>query len=66
LPRQTNSIAARAHHHPAWVAVAGVSRTETQEHSDGHNCLDLLNVQNNFLHCLLIRVLLFLKMTKQK
>ncbi|CAB4494102.1 unnamed protein product [Rhizophagus irregularis] len=32
-----NSIAARAHHHPAWVAVAGVSRTETQEHSDGHN-----------------------------
>ena len=25
LPRQSNSIAARAHHYPAWIAVAGVS-----------------------------------------
>ncbi len=24
LPRQTNSIAIRAHHHPTWVAVSGV------------------------------------------
>ncbi|CAB4473773.1 unnamed protein product [Rhizophagus irregularis] len=39
LPRQSNSIAARAHHHPAWVAVAGVSRTETRDHPDGHYCL---------------------------
>ncbi|EXX69139.1 hypothetical protein GLOIN_2v1783204 [Rhizophagus irregularis DAOM 181602=DAOM 197198] len=39
LPRQSNSIAAKAHHHPAWVAVAGVSRTKTRDHSDGHYCL---------------------------
>ena len=39
LPRQSNSIAAKAHHHPAWVAVAGVSRTETRDHPDGHYCL---------------------------
>ncbi|CAB4437176.1 unnamed protein product [Rhizophagus irregularis] len=39
LPRQSNSIAARAHHHPVWVAVAGVSRTETRDHPDGHYCL---------------------------
>ncbi|CAB4419366.1 unnamed protein product [Rhizophagus irregularis] len=34
-----NSIAARAHHHLAWVAVAGVSFTDTQKHPDGHYCL---------------------------
>ncbi|CAG8780207.1 34497_t:CDS:2 [Gigaspora margarita] len=39
LPRQANSIATRAYHHPAWVAVSGVSRTETQDHPDGHYCL---------------------------
>ncbi|EXX58145.1 hypothetical protein GLOIN_2v1783204 [Rhizophagus irregularis DAOM 181602=DAOM 197198] len=39
LPRQSNSIAARAHHHPAWVTVAGVSRTEIRDHPDGHYCL---------------------------
>ncbi|CAB4479452.1 unnamed protein product [Rhizophagus irregularis] len=39
LPQQSNSIAARAHHHPAWVAVAGVSRTEIRDHPDGHYCL---------------------------
>src|SRR3954462_10173014 len=39
LPHQFNSIAARAHHHLAWVAVAGVSRTETRDHPDGHYCL---------------------------
>ncbi|EXX75382.1 hypothetical protein GLOIN_2v1783204 [Rhizophagus irregularis DAOM 181602=DAOM 197198] len=39
LPRQSNSITAKAHHHPAWVAVVRVSRTEIRDHSDGHNCL---------------------------
>uniref|UniRef100_U9UEM9 C2H2-type domain-containing protein n=1 Tax=Rhizophagus irregularis (strain DAOM 181602 / DAOM 197198 / MUCL 43194) TaxID=747089 RepID=U9UEM9_RHIID len=39
LPQQSNSIAARAHHHPAWVAVAGVSRTKIRDHPDGHYCL---------------------------
>ncbi|GET58415.1 hypothetical protein GLOIN_2v1766467 [Rhizophagus irregularis DAOM 181602=DAOM 197198] len=29
----------KAHHHPAWVSVAGVSHTETRDHSDGHYCL---------------------------
>ncbi|GBB91411.1 hypothetical protein RclHR1_01870006 [Rhizophagus clarus] len=31
---QSNSIAARAHHHPAWVAVAGVSCTKTWDYPD--------------------------------
>ncbi|CAB4493158.1 unnamed protein product [Rhizophagus irregularis] len=39
LPRQSNSISVRAHHHPVWVAVAGVSRTEIRDHPDGHYCL---------------------------
>uniref|UniRef100_U9UL61 C2H2-type domain-containing protein n=1 Tax=Rhizophagus irregularis (strain DAOM 181602 / DAOM 197198 / MUCL 43194) TaxID=747089 RepID=U9UL61_RHIID len=39
LSRQANSIAAKAHHHPVWVAVAGISHTDTQEHIDGHYCL---------------------------
>ncbi|PKY33335.1 hypothetical protein RhiirB3_452149, partial [Rhizophagus irregularis] len=34
LPHQSNSIAAKAHHHPAWVSVAGVSHTETRDHPD--------------------------------
>ncbi len=39
LPRQSNSIAAKAHHHPAWVAVSRVSHTDTRKHSDRHYCL---------------------------
>jgi hypothetical protein len=39
LPRQANSNAAKAHHHPEWVAVAGVSRTDTKEHLDRYYCL---------------------------
>ncbi|GBC42560.2 uncharacterized protein LOC112905893 [Rhizophagus irregularis DAOM 181602=DAOM 197198] len=39
LPHQSNSLAAKAHHHSAWVAVAGVSRTEMREHLDSHYCL---------------------------
>jgi len=39
LPRQSNSITAKAHHHPAWVAVAGVSCTKTRDHIDSHYCL---------------------------
>ncbi|CAG8738048.1 12947_t:CDS:2, partial [Racocetra persica] len=34
LPCQSNFIATKVHHHPAWVSVAGVSRTETYEHPD--------------------------------
>ncbi|CAB4437126.1 unnamed protein product [Rhizophagus irregularis] len=48
LPRQSNSIAARAHHHPAWVAVAGVSRTETRDHPDGHYCLASVKYARQF------------------
>jgi len=39
LSRQSNSIAVKVHHHPAWIAVAGVSRTEMHEHPDSHYCL---------------------------
>ena len=42
LPRQSNSIAAKAHHHPAWVAVSRVSHTDTRKHSDRHYCLAYL------------------------
>src|SRR6266542_4225044 len=48
LPCQSNSIAAKAHHHPAWVAVAGVSRTETQDYPDGHYCLASVKCAKQF------------------
>src|SRR6266498_3071178 len=48
LPRQANSIAAKAHHHPAWVAVDGVSRTDTKEHLDGHYCLASVKYAKQF------------------
>src|SRR5437763_9400827 len=48
LPRQFNSIAARAHHHPAWVVVARISRTETQDHPDGHYCLASVKCAKQF------------------
>ena len=48
LPRQSNSIAARAHHHPTWVAVAGVSRTETRDHPDSHYCLASIKYARQF------------------
>ena len=48
LPRQANSIATKAHHHPAWVAVAGVSRTDTREHPDGHYCLASVKYARQF------------------
>ncbi|CAB4441827.1 unnamed protein product [Rhizophagus irregularis] len=48
LPKQANSIAAKAHHHPAWVAVAGVSHTDTQEHIDGHYCLASVKYAKQF------------------
>src|SRR3954447_24700774 len=48
LPHQSNSIAAKAHHHPAWVAVAGVSRTETRDHPDGHYCLASVKYAKQF------------------
>ena len=48
LPCQSNSIAAKAHHHPAWVAVAGVSRTEMREHPDSHYCLASVKCAKQF------------------
>jgi len=48
LPHQSNSIAARAHHHPAWVAVAAVSRTEMRDHPDGHYCLASVKYARQF------------------
>ena len=46
LPRQANSIAARAHHHPTWATVARIFLMDT-------TALHLLNVQNNLPHYLL-------------
>ncbi len=39
LPSQSNSIVAKAHHHPANIAIASVSRDEKKEHLDEHYCL---------------------------
>lgn len=39
LPKNKSTIAARAHHHPAMVAVAGVSRDLRRSHVDEHYCL---------------------------
>ncbi|CAG8842200.1 34189_t:CDS:2, partial [Gigaspora margarita] len=39
LSHRSNSLTAKAHHHPAWVAMARVSRDETKYHPDGHYCL---------------------------
>ncbi|CAB4475703.1 unnamed protein product [Rhizophagus irregularis] len=48
LPHQSNSLAAKAHHHSAWVAVAGVSRTEMREHLDSHYCLASVKCAKQF------------------
>ncbi|CAJ0639169.1 5463_t:CDS:2 [Entrophospora sp. SA101] len=48
LPHQSNSIAARAHHHPAWIAVAGVSCAETRDHPNGHYCLASVKCAKQF------------------
>ncbi|CAG8782214.1 20886_t:CDS:2, partial [Gigaspora margarita] len=48
LPYQFNSIAAKAHHHPAWVLVARVSCTNTREHIDGHYCLASVKCAKQF------------------
>ncbi|CAG8787693.1 23602_t:CDS:2, partial [Cetraspora pellucida] len=38
--RRKKAIKVRiAHHHPAWIAVAGVLHNETKYHPDGHYCL---------------------------
>lgn len=39
LPRVNRSLAARSHHHPALVGIAGVNRDEKKDHIDGHYCL---------------------------
>ncbi|CAG8503139.1 5823_t:CDS:2 [Cetraspora pellucida] len=39
LPRNSSSIVARAHHHPALVAITNVSKSEKKEHTDEHYCL---------------------------
>jgi hypothetical protein len=48
LPSQSNSIAAKAHHHPAWVAVFGVSHTDMREHPDSYYCLALVKCAKQF------------------
>ena len=48
LPRQSNSIVTKAHYHPAWVVVAGVSCTEMHDHPDGHYCLASVKCARQF------------------
>ena len=66
LPRQANSIAAKAHHHPAWVAVDGVSRTDTKEHLDGHYCLASVKYAKQFASMFTDMSTIFFKMIKWK
>ncbi|CAG8846171.1 1060_t:CDS:2, partial [Gigaspora margarita] len=38
-----------AYRHPAWVAIAGVSHIDTQEHPDGHYCLASVKYAKQFV-----------------
>lgn len=38
LPRQSNSIAAKSHHHPTNIKVSPIIRDERKEHPDMHYC----------------------------
>lgn len=48
LPNNRNSIAAKAHHHPAMVGIANVSRSEKKEHIDSHYCLASVKASKSF------------------
>ena len=48
LPNNRTSIAARAHHHPAMVGIANVSRSEKKEHIDSHYCLASIKASKSF------------------
>jgi hypothetical protein len=48
LPSQSNSITAKAHHHPAWVAVSGVLCIDICEHPDSHYCLASVKCAKQF------------------
>ena len=39
LPHRSTTISAKAHYHPANIAIASVSRNEKNEHCDEHYCL---------------------------
>jgi len=49
LPRNNRNLSARAHHHPALVGIAGVSRDEKKDHIDGHYCLASVKNARNFV-----------------
>jgi hypothetical protein len=48
LSKQANLIAAKVYHHSAWVAVAGVLHTDTQEYIDRHYCLASIKYAKEF------------------
>src|SRR4051812_8358806 len=48
LPHQSNFIVTKAHHHPVWVAVAGVSCIKLWDHPDGHYCLASVKYARQF------------------
>ncbi|CAG8837658.1 15956_t:CDS:1, partial [Cetraspora pellucida] len=48
LPNNRSSITARAHHHPALIGIANVSRSEKKEHVDTHYCLASIKASKTF------------------
>ena len=48
LSRQSNLITAKAHHHLAWIAIAGVSHINTREHPDSHYYLASVKYAKQF------------------
>ena len=51
MPSRSNSIAAKAHHHPANIAISSVSRNEKKEHPDEHYCLAALFLTHSVIIC---------------
>lgn len=66
LPSQSNSITARAHHHPANIAISSVSRDEKKNILMSIIVLLLLKEQNNLQLYFQLIPLLFHKMTKPR
>ena len=55
LPSRSNSIAAKAHHHPVNIAIASVSRDEKKEQPDEHYYLASVKGAKQFTALFLTR-----------
>ena len=49
LQNNRNSIAAKAHYHPAMVGIVNVSQSKKKEHIDSHYCLASVKVSKSFV-----------------